>query len=317
MYGRSTKRVFQGVCLLFLGMSTMAAAGQSTQKVVRTLPVRLNPPASSPTAQPGSPPGPLEHSVPVAHAPETQIADSILAWDAPTKDYMAKLGEVEARFTFNVTNVSSGEVVIHSVSTSCGCTVAQLPSVPWVLAPGSNGQIHATMNLAGKIGNVTKALTINSDKGQRTLLVRASIPTDVPRPAPGPIPLVGEREVNQRLAKSDRQTVFKGDCAKCHAEPAAGKVGSALYAGVCGICHDSPQRASTVPDLHDLKHETNAQYWKDWVLHGKAGTMMPAFATAEGGPLTDNQVDSLVDYLTKTFPQKTTADAPSPKPAGN
>jgi mono/diheme cytochrome c family protein len=316
MSGRCSKLVFEGVCLLFLGVSAMLAAGQSTQRVVRTLPTRLNPP-TAPASQPGSPPAPLEHFVPVLHPPETQIADSILAWDAPTKDYMAKLGEVEARFTFNVTNVSSGEVVIHSVNTSCGCTVAQLPSVPWVLAPGSNGQIHATMNLAGKIGNVTKSLTINSDKGQRTLLVRASIPTGAPKPAPGPIPLVGERELNQRLAKSDRQAVFKGDCAKCHAEPAAGKTGGALYAGVCGICHDSPQRASMVPDLHNLKHETNAQYWKDWVVHGKDGTMMPAFSHVEGGPLIESQIDSLVDYLTKTFPQKTAADALSPKPAGD
>jgi len=301
MNGWVPRLVSRAFAPLLLSALAIAAQVQSTQQVTRTLPTRLNPPATPPKPDPAEP-RVIEHSVPQAHPPGTEIPDSILAWDAPVKEFTAKSGEVEARFTFNVTNVSSENVTIHGVSTSCGCTVAQLPSVPWVLGPGSNGQINATMNLAGKIGNITKAVTINSDKGPRTLLVRASIPTGLPRPNPGPIPLVGQRELNQKLAQADRQAVFKGDCAKCHVEPATSKSGHDLYVAACGICHDSPQRASTVPDLHHLTHETGPAFWRDWILHGKKETMMPAFGQAEGGPLTDSQVDSLVAYLAQTIP---------------
>lgn len=33
---------------------------------------------------------------------------------------------------------------------------------------------------------------------------------------------------------------------------------------------------------------------------GRTGSMMPAFARAEGGPLDDSQVTALVDYLSRT-----------------
>jgi len=288
-----------GVLLLGAGISQ----AQSTQNVVRTLPTRLNPPAqaASPTA-----PRVIEHYVPEAHPAASQIPDSVLSWDAPVKEYTAKLGEAEALFTFNVTNVSKENVTIQSVTTSCGCTVAQLPSNPWILAAGSNGQLHATMNLAGKIGNITKTLTIHSDKGERMLLVRASIPTGIPHSNPGPIALVTQREANQKLAQADRQTVFRGDCAGCHVEPTKGKSGQELYAAACGICHDAAQRANSVPDLRHLKHETNTVYWRDWILHGKAGTMMPAFAQTEGGPFSDAQAIALAEYLSTAIPAQKT-----------
>ncbi len=44
------------------------------------------------------------------------------------------------------------------------------------MAPGTNGQIQAIMKLAGRSGIVIKSLTVNTDKGQRTLMVRANIP---------------------------------------------------------------------------------------------------------------------------------------------
>ena len=54
-----------------------------------------------------------------------------LAWDAISKEFIAKPGDTNANFTFSVTNVSATEVVINNVRPSCGCTVASLPSKPW------------------------------------------------------------------------------------------------------------------------------------------------------------------------------------------
>jgi hypothetical protein len=70
-----------------------------------------------------------------------------------------------------------------------------------------------------------------------------------------------------------------------------------------------------VPDLHALKHPTDAALWRKWITSGKGiipaqvGSMMPAFSQAEGGPLTEEQISSLVDYLARTIPNNPTANA--------
>ena len=51
---------------------------------------------------------------------------------------------------------------------------------------------------------------------------------------------------------------------------------------------------------HGFSHAGKAQpreYWLDWTTHGKEGTLMPGFATELGGPLSQEQIESLVDAL--------------------
>jgi hypothetical protein len=79
---------------------------------------------------------------------------------------------------------------------------------------------------------------------------------------------------------------------------------------VCGICHDSPNRATMVPDLHKLTVPTNQDFWQTWITTGKAGTLMPAFAAAQGGPLNDVQIASLAAYLNAAIPSHV---APAPQ----
>ncbi len=225
-----------------------------------------------------------------------QLPDGILVFDALSKDYTTKPGEMEAKFAFNVTNVSSGEVVISGVQTSCGCTVAQL-TYPWKLAAGGSGVIPLTMNLAGKAGVVFKTANVLTDKGQKMLTVKANItPTEA-----NPLTMGADREKNRLIAAQNRQAVFQGDCARCHVEPAIGKMGRELYTASCGICHDEGHRAQMVTDLR-TKLPGTAEYWKFSIVHGKPGTLMPAFAQTEGGPLSDAQIASLVEYLVKDFP---------------
>lgn len=231
--------------------------------------------------------------------------ENFLAFDAQQKEVGVTNGTAEARFAFNLTNISSGEVIINWVQTSCGCTVAKLPSTPWKLAPNESGQISATMKLAGTpVGaSKIKTLTVNTDKGNKALYVKATI-------LPGaPAPMTQEgRASNQKIAMANRQAVFTDtSCTRCHAataKDAAGhdRTGKELYAAVCGVCHDAEHQASFVPNLAHLREPTNAEFWKNWIMHGKPGTLMPAFAKSEGGILSDAQVDSLVSYLTATIP---------------
>lgn len=234
----------------------------------------------------------------------------ILAFDAETKEYITKPGEFLASFVFNVTNISSGEISINHVQTSCGCTTAKMPPMPWKIAAGGSGQIPINMNVQGKSGVVLKTVTLLTDKGLKQLMVKTTIQQMDPN-----LMTPADRERNQLLAKADPQAIFKGDCARCHVEPVIGKVGRELYTTACGICHDAEHRATMVPDLRNLPNDTSADYWKLMVTMGKPNTLMAAFAQSHGGPLSEMQINSLVEYLVATMPAKGTNSRPATVPA--
>jgi mono/diheme cytochrome c family protein len=110
-----------------------------------------------------------------------------------------------------------------------------------------------------------------------------------------------ERAAARLKATADAQAIFKGDCAHCHADKGRNAFGQDLYAADCGICHEASHRDSLVPDLHALKQATDFDYWKTIITSGKPHTMMPAFADAQGGPLTEPQIISLATYLNHTI----------------
>lgn len=101
---------------------------------------------------------------------------NILAWDATEKTYRVEPGEMSAPFTFSLTNVSSGPVVIYDTSTTCDCTVASLPSKPWVVPSGGTGEIHVTMDVHNKSGTVSKDVIVFTSQGNRRLKVTAVVP---------------------------------------------------------------------------------------------------------------------------------------------
>ncbi|HXT11531.1 MAG TPA: c-type cytochrome [Candidatus Angelobacter sp.] len=236
--------------------------------------------------------------------PPQPALDTLLSFDAMEKSVTVSNGTPAAHFAFTLTNISSSDVTIQYVQTSCGCTVAKLPSTPWKLAPKEGGEISATMQLAGTPpgGTKIKTLTVHTDKGLKALYVKATVA------AAPPAAMTGMDRTNaQKIALADRQAVFKGDCFRCHGATAKDpfgrdKMGQSLYAAVCGVCHDAEHRASFVPDLHHLPVPTSAEFWKNWIAHGKPGTLMPAFAKQEGGVLTDEQIASLAQFLSATIP---------------
>jgi mono/diheme cytochrome c family protein len=227
----------------------------------------------------------------ISHANDP-LPDGILAWDEISKSADVAAGQPQVRFVFNLTNVSPGNVVVLNVHPSCGCTTTELPPLPWTIAPGTNGQIGATVNLAGKSGTLIKTVNVSSDKGSKTLMLRINI-------LPPVLPKMTEEERARDIAaaKIDRQAVFHGDCAKCHVNNIQGKYGKPLFDSVCTICHEAEHRADMVPDLHNLKTPTNDEFWRTWIAHGKPASLMPAFSSADGGPLTDMQITSLAAYL--------------------
>jgi len=200
-----------------------------------------------------------------------------------------------------VTNaLAPAAVTILNVHPSCGCTTAELPPVPWTIPPGSNGQIRLSVSLAGKMGTLFKHVTFTTDRGSKDLMLRINI---LPAP-PMPEMTEAQRDAGIAAAKVDRQAVFRGDCASCHLKNVEGQYDQQLFDAVCAICHEAKNRATMVPDLHNLQVPTSEEFWRTWITTGKAGSLMPAFATSQGGPLSDMQIASLAAYLHRVNPSR-------------
>jgi len=236
-----------------------------------------------------------------------EVSERKLVWDETAKEIEAKIGQREATLTFGFTNSTPSELTIHKITTSCGCTAAKAKPVPWMVPPGATDEIRVTMDLRGRSGLLSKTVFVQTSAGVSVLNPRVRIPQFVPltpsnfsaRSAPANRGGMNNRLANLRIATADRQAVFKGDCARCHVEPARGKTGKPLYAAACGICHDAEHRAAMVPDLTKLARPTPAEYWRHWIEHGKPNSLMPAFAQGQGGPLSDAEVESLVEDLSR------------------
>lgn len=275
-----------------------------TEHGVKTLGLRTTihepPPSGRARATPGAPEtagGVAPGNSPAPPPMGPPLPDDLLKWDSETQEATVKFGTKEVPFAFRVNNISKESITVTSVRTSCGCTTAKLPEMPWTLAPGAKGTVDAVMNLTGKRGIIQKNVMVITDRGFKTLSVRTNI-EEPPASAMGE----NDRLRNLQIAAANRQAVLHGECASCHATPALSKTGAELYQAACTICHEGERRASSVPDLMHLQKPTNAEYWRTWITTSAEGKLMPAFSTEHGGILSAAQIDSLVRYLVDAIP---------------
>ena len=150
-------------------LGTGCTSPKPTAKVEPT-PVPVVMPAPIPPPAPAEPLA-IVRPRPAADASDN-MATNILEWDALAKEYQLKVGETNAPFTFHLTNVSAAPVLIYDTSTTCDCTLVQLPSKPWTLAPGAKGTIQATLDLHGWTMAVTNYVIVFTSKGNRLLTVK-------------------------------------------------------------------------------------------------------------------------------------------------
>ena len=236
---------------------------------------------------------------------------SPLVWDPMNAHHDVKPGEVGARFTFTVTNTSAADAEILEVNSSCDCTVAEMPSHPWIIKAHGTAKLEAVMDLRDKVASAASPSVYYKDIEVVGVGYTNDLKLTVAVPAMTNTLSNDEmtRRWGQALSSVDHQAVFKNDCVKCHLVPAYGKQGEYLFHTICGICHEAKNRASVVPDLSKLKTAIDASYWSNWVTYGKVGTLMPGFASTEGGALDDEQIRGLVAYLTTAFPRPMKTEA--------
>ena len=238
--------------------------------------------------------------------------DKTLTFDADIKEIYPEPGLETGELFFHVKNNSDKPVTITQIRPSCGCTLAESPDLPWTLNKGDGDRINLSINLKGKRGTLTKSVSVYSSAGRKYLTFKVHLPSPTAVGENDKLAkmTMSDRLRNMQIAAKDRQAVFKNDCKSCHHDAAVGKVGEDLFVAACGICHETPNRATMVPDLRIAKEgvQRSEAYWSLWITHGKAGTLMPAFHQGQGGPLTNEQIKDLSAYMVKRFPD----DAPAP-----
>jgi hypothetical protein len=168
----SLKRTF---AVATIGLAAALVAGCQTSE---TKPAPTPPPVppvanANQPVQPIRTPQPVQPAVKLPPDSGDSMAPNILAWKSLSEEYRAQPGDLLATFTFALTNVSSGPVVIYDTATTCDCTVASLPSKPWMLPSGAAGEIHATIDLSKKVGVVTNQIIVFTSRGNRRLFVKA------------------------------------------------------------------------------------------------------------------------------------------------
>jgi len=208
---------------------------------------------------------------------------------------------VEHRFTFS--NTGDAELVIRDATTPCGCTVV-LPDKKQ-LAPGETGHLDVTYDSAARSGDVERIITVTSNdpvEPELELTVTAHV------------------DASQHAGFKAGETLFGEKCGKCHAVPAkddAGKprTGQDLYDAVCWFCHGKARQGKTAPPLGVFAPSIDPELTRI-IAEGQAGTEMPAFGKAHKGPLTPEQIASLVALLHTPPPPPPPPEAePEPIPA--
>ncbi len=81
------------------------------------------------------------------------------------REYEHDFGKVaegeKVAYLFSFDNKGTGDLVINSASTSCGCTVSKYDTKP--IAPGGHGTLEVVFNTAGRSGIQTKTITVHNN----------------------------------------------------------------------------------------------------------------------------------------------------------
>ena len=90
------------------------------------------------------------------------------------KDYEHNFGKVaegeKIGYIFTFENKGTGNLVITSVSSSCGCTVPKYNTRP--VPPGGKGNLEVVFDTSGRNGIQTKTITVKSNASIPVVLLR-------------------------------------------------------------------------------------------------------------------------------------------------
>ncbi|MFI5201428.1 MAG: DUF1573 domain-containing protein [Candidatus Kapaibacterium sp.] len=187
---------------------------------------------------------------------------------------------------FLIQNTGTDTLVIASTRPSCGCTAAVLDAKDNRIPPGGTSRLKVTFDANNKPeGPIIKSVTIISNsKTNPDAMVR-----------------IQGRVVKSMLAHKTMMHldgIFQGNCASCHVDKGQGELGARLYEADCAVCHGTKADGKPGAELASesmLKH--TPREWQRIIANGLPSTGMPAFHKRNKGPLGDEEISSLIEYM--------------------
>jgi len=177
-------------------------------------------------------------------------------------------------YTFRFENKGTEDLLIKEVTTSCGCTAALVSSN--TVKPGGNGEITVSYDSQGRAGAVSRTITVVSNdlvEPVKELTITATVTSSM------------------HTTFNVNESLFSDKCGACHFSSALNKKGKELYDAVCTFCH-----GRTAVGLERLK-VMEMDVINGITRNGIAGTEMPAWIKEQGGPLDEEQIRSLSNFI--------------------
>ncbi len=112
-------------------------------------------------------------AAPAAQTGETELHATVAKWDADTREFdLGSSPAPTAEFSFPFENVSTEPLIVLETKPSCQCTTVKTPSLPWTLAPGEKGDLHATVKLEDKTESTLRTITVRTNQGEKVLTMK-------------------------------------------------------------------------------------------------------------------------------------------------
>lgn len=91
---------------------------------------------------------------------------AVMSFEAVEYDFGTIVTGSKIVHDFKFTNTGSAPLIIHDASSTCGCTIPEVPLEP--IAPGETGVVKVRFDSAGKIGSQNKTVTIQTNGSPAT-----------------------------------------------------------------------------------------------------------------------------------------------------
>lgn len=96
-----------------------------------------------------------------------------ITFDEKTHDFGdIKQGD-KVEYTFKFKNTGTEPLIISNVQTTCGCTATNWTKEP--VAPGKTGEVAASFNSAGKMGQQNKVISVYYNGGMETVSIVTNV----------------------------------------------------------------------------------------------------------------------------------------------
>lgn len=220
----------------------------------------------------------------------------------------------EIPYVFKIHNIGGEPLIISSVTAHCTCLLSNLKDK--FIEPGKSGDLELILNTTQEKGDIKKQIDLYSndpDNPKVSVYLAATVipaASDVNPDKKANASTQASASVSRQaltpvdphagLTDADRARIFTGRCASCHVLPGKGKLGEELFQADCAMCHGQNAEGSIGPALapgnyHDQEFMNRIQ--KVTRYGSEQHPAMPGFLNEAGGPLTDSEIDSIIQFL--------------------